>query len=219
QAHHLVVTLAPTEFHGATYEGNVVEIGARGEIARELPKRMLEAEAHLPCPCNRCALLRHRWNLLVPQMQIDEAVADVARRAIRKHEVPVQTAEFDTQNTSGVMGVFDDGLPAAQYAVQPKDELVQPKMTLSPHRRPDQSPLPRFSHGIGCLTARLLQYYRVRPLPHQRRRRGVSPRDRPRARADRRSTRARFPQSPPNRIPEDRRDRTCRARRTHSAPP
>src|SRR5262249_1689871 len=161
QAHHLVVTLAPTEFHGATYEGNVVEIGARGEIARELPKRMLEAEAHLPCPCNRCALLRHRWNLLVPQMQIDEAVADVARRAIRKHEVPVQTAEFDTQNTSGVMGVFDDGLPAAQYAVQPKDELVQPKMTLSPHRRPDQSPLPRFSHGIGCLTARLLQYYNL----------------------------------------------------------
>ena len=92
-------------------------------------------------------------------MQIDEAVADVARRAIRKHEVPVQTAEFDTQNTSGVMGVFDDGLPAAQYAVQPKDELVQPKMTLSPHHRPDQSPLPRFSHGIGCLTARLLRYY------------------------------------------------------------
>ena len=94
-------------------------------------------------------------------MQIDEAVADAARRAIRKHEVPVQAAEFYTQNASRVMGVFDDGLPAAQYAVQPKDELVQPKMTLSPHRRPDQSPLPRFSHGIGCLTARLLQYYNL----------------------------------------------------------
>ena len=92
-------------------------------------------------------------------MQIDEAVADVACRAIRKHEVLVQAPDFDTQNASRVMGIFDDGLPAAQYAVQPKDELVQPKMTLSPHRRPDQSPSPRFSHGIGCLTARLLQYY------------------------------------------------------------
>ena len=98
-------------------------------------------------------------------MQIDEAVADVSRRAIRKHEVPVQAAEFYTQNASRVMGIFDDGLPAAQYAVQPKDELVQPKMTLSPHRRPDQSPLLRFSHGIGCLTARLLQYYNLLICP------------------------------------------------------
>src|SRR5262249_11276353 len=98
---------------------------------------MLETNPHLPRPCNRCALLRHRRDLLVPQMQIDEALAGVARRAVRKHEVLIQTAEFDTQNASRVMGIFDDGLPAAQYAVQPKDELVQPKMPLSPHRRPD----------------------------------------------------------------------------------
>src|SRR5262249_57806800 len=73
--------------------------------------------------------------------------------------------DFDTQNASRVVGIFDDGLPASQYAVEPKDELVQPKMTLSPHRRPDQSPLPRFSHGIGCLTARLLQYYNLLICP------------------------------------------------------
>ena len=92
-------------------------------------------------------------------MQIDEAVAGMTRSAVRKHEVPVQAPDFDTQNASRVVGKFNDGLPAAQHAVEPKDELVQPKMTLSPHRRPDQSPLPRFSHGTGCLTARLLQYY------------------------------------------------------------
>src|SRR5215831_16401679 len=117
---------------------------------------MLETNAHLPRPCNRCALLRHRRDLLVPQMQIDEALAGVARRAVRKHEVLIQTAEFDTQNASRVMGIFDDGLPAAQYAVQPKDELVQPKMPLSPHRRPDPPPLLQSIHGTGCLTARLL---------------------------------------------------------------
>src|SRR5438128_1612278 len=49
--------------------------------------------------------------------------------------------------------------------------------------------------------------------------RGVIPRDTPHARADRRSTRARFPRSPRNPIPGDRHDRTCRARPTHSAPP
>src|SRR5262249_11519032 len=151
QPHHLVVTLAASELHGATHERNVVKVGARGEIARELPQRVLEAKAHLPRPCNRCALLRHRRDLLVPQMQIDEALADVARRAVRKHEVLLQTADFDAQNASRVVGIFDDGLPAAQYAVQPKDDLVQ--------RQPDQSPLPQFIHGIGGLTARLLQYY------------------------------------------------------------
>src|SRR5215831_16665710 len=129
---------------------------------------MLETNAHLPRPCNRCALLRHRRDLLVPQMQIDEALAGVTRRAIRKREVLIQTAEFYTQNASRVMGVFDDGLPAAQHAVQPKDELLQPKMTLSPHCRPDQPPLLQPSHGTGCLTARLLRHYHllISPAPN-----------------------------------------------------
>ncbi len=60
-------------------------------------------------------------------MQIDEALAGVTRRAIRKHEVLIETAEFDTQNASWVVGVFDDGLPAAQQAVQPKDERSSQK--------------------------------------------------------------------------------------------
>src|SRR5262249_58040944 len=107
QAHHLVIALAASELHGATHKGNVVKIGSRGEIARELPKRVLEAKAHLPRPCNRCALLRHRRDLLVPQMQIDEALAGVTYRAVRKREVVIQTAQFDTQNASRVMGVFD----------------------------------------------------------------------------------------------------------------
>src|SRR5262249_36316783 len=49
--------------------------------------------------------------------------------------------------------------------------------------------------------------------------RGVPPRATPHARADRRSTRARFPRSPRNPIPGDKRGRTCRARPRHSAPP
>src|SRR5262249_23186034 len=176
QTHHLVIALLASEPHGATHKGNVVKIGVRGEIACELPQRLLEAKAHLPRPCNRCALLRHRWDLLVPQMQIDEALAGLTYRAVRKREVLIQTAQFDTQNASRVMGVFDDGLPAAQHAVQPKDELLQPKMTLSPHCRPDQPPLLQSIHRTGCLTPRLLQYcnllicagFQFAPPPKQR---------------------------------------------------
>src|SRR5262249_56734384 len=109
-------------------------------------------------------------------MQSDEPWGGVTRRAIRKHDVLIETAEFDSQNASRVVGVFDDGLPAAQQAVQPKDEPLQPKMPLSPHCRPDQPPLPQSIHGIGCLTARLLQYYnrlicagfQSAPTPEQR---------------------------------------------------
>src|SRR5262249_23277040 len=144
--------------------------------ARELPKRVLEAKAHLPRPCNRCALLRHRRDLLVPQVQIDEALADVTGRAVRKHDVLIETAEFDAQNASRVVGVFDDRLPAAQRAAHPKDEPPQQKMPPPPHSRPDQPPLPQPMHGIGCLTARLLRYYnrlicagsQSAPTPEQR---------------------------------------------------
>ncbi len=85
-----------------------------------------------------------------------------------------------------------------------------------------------FSTAVGThqISASVLEvgascsrYALFRERSGHRRRRDVTPRDTPRARADRRSTRARFPRSPRNPIPEDRRDRTCRARPTRSARP
>src|SRR5438128_1865084 len=57
------------------------------------------------------------------------------------------------KNARRVTGIFDNGLPAAQRAVQPKDEPVQPKMMPFPHCRPDQSL--QFNHGIGSSDMRL----------------------------------------------------------------
>src|SRR5262249_47490981 len=116
QACHLAVTLRAGGQQSAAQGGNIVKIGARGGVTHQLLQRMLEAHMHLPRPGNRCPLLRHGRDLLVPQMKVDEALAATAGRAIREREIPLEPADSDAQNTGGIAGIFDDGVPVAQGA-------------------------------------------------------------------------------------------------------
>src|SRR5262245_62051639 len=87
---------------------------------------MPEAQMRLSRPCNRRSVLRDPGDLLVPEMQIDDAVAGAAKRSIRNDDVAVEPLQLDPQDAVRVAAVLDDRLPTPQHAVQPENELLQP---------------------------------------------------------------------------------------------
>src|SRR4029453_7796354 len=148
QADHLAVALRAGEHQGAAPDASVLGIGPYGEVARELPQRLLETDVHLPRPRDRCPFLQHRRDLLVPKMQVDETVAGTAGRAVRQHEIAIKTGNSDAENAAGVASIFDDGLPAAQRAVDPEDDAVQPRVPASANCRPDELQSPERRHWV-----------------------------------------------------------------------
>src|SRR5205085_1257834 len=119
QARHLLVALRTGEHQRAAQQRDVVEIGSRGEVTHELLQRVQEADVHLPRPRNRGALLRHRRDLLVPQMQVDEALAGAGGRAVREHKPPLEAVHSGAKDAGRVGGEFGDGVPTAQRRARP----------------------------------------------------------------------------------------------------
>src|SRR5262245_26085192 len=146
QTRHLPVTLRTSEHQGAAHDGNVVEIASLGEITRELRQRLLEADVHLSRPGNGRPLPRHGRDLLVPQMQVDEALSGTTARAVRQAEIAIEPGDSDTQNAAWVAGKFDDGLPAAQRAVESEDDALQPGGPAFLRRRSDESQSSQSEH-------------------------------------------------------------------------
>src|SRR4029453_2672292 len=95
QAYHLAVALRAREHQGAAHDASFLEIGPYGEIARELPQRLLETDVHLPRPRDRCPFLRHRRDLLVPKWKVEKWVAGTAGRAVRQHEIAIKSGNSD----------------------------------------------------------------------------------------------------------------------------
>ncbi|TMJ85737.1 MAG: hypothetical protein E6G78_13935 [Alphaproteobacteria bacterium] len=81
-------------------------------------------------------------------MQVDEALSGMAGRAVRQHDIAVETTDPDTQNTARIAGKFDDGLPAAQGAVEAKNDALEPRMPTFVPRRRDEFQSSRSEHVI-----------------------------------------------------------------------
>jgi hypothetical protein len=60
--------------------------------------------------------------MLVPQMQINHAVADAPNGSILKRDAAIEPADPHAQNAKGIVRVFNDRVPIAQPAVERKHQ-------------------------------------------------------------------------------------------------
>src|SRR5262244_718299 len=89
---------------------------------------MAEADVHLPRPGDRCPATRHRRDLLVPEVQIDDALASACRCSVRERDILIEAPDLHAQNTAPVVRVFGDRPSLAQPAIEAEDDPAKPGM-------------------------------------------------------------------------------------------
>jgi hypothetical protein len=124
--HHCLVVCCRTETYIGADSGHIVELGSRCEIGGELAQRKIECMSHTPRPTQRRTVSREEWNLLVPEMQIDEALAWTHTGAVNEDQFIVAGAEFYAEYTVRRVCIFDHAVVVSQTIVDGREKSRQP---------------------------------------------------------------------------------------------
>jgi hypothetical protein len=68
--------------------------------------------------CLRCGR-----DLLIPEVQVNDAITREAKRAVGKHDLTVQSAELSPENAVRLLGVLENALPLLQPPIKAENEL------------------------------------------------------------------------------------------------
>jgi hypothetical protein len=120
---HLEVYIGPNDI-------DVRKIGAVFEKISQRAHRFTNTSIEAASPCNRIACGELDRNLLIPEMQVDYAIADATNRAVSKENIFGEPADVRSEYTVGGVAILEHPGSALQTRIKRKNQS-------GPKRSPD----------------------------------------------------------------------------------